>query len=168
MLDPHAFVQLLRSGLPIDIYPCATDRGPFELGANNCYWKLPNLKWLADMDPPLRRYLLFGLQRVARMDFLRAMDEDWPGMTGPGAFRGLYAEHHNFWETAVWLNITGRKLVRRADGHARILRAEEVRPDDTVLPNDLVPVDVTVEDTGQFHATPAKGTSPVQIGRAHV
>ena len=155
MLDPHAFVRVLRSGLPIDLYPCATDHGPFDLGPNNCYWKLPDLKWLAQMDPPLRRYLLFGLQRVVRMDFLRAMDEDWPAMSGPEAYRGLHQWYHQVWETAVWLGITGRKLVQRADGSARIVRADEVEATDTVLTNALVPVAVTVEENGQFHATPA-------------
>jgi pyrimidine-specific ribonucleoside hydrolase len=36
-LDPHAFVGLLHSGLPIDIYPCAAHQGPFDLGANNSF-----------------------------------------------------------------------------------------------------------------------------------
>lgn len=163
MLDTHAFVRLLRSGLPVDLYPCATDRGPFELGTHNSYWKLPDLKWLVGMDPPLRRYLLFGLQRVARMDYLCAMDEDWPGLTAPEAFRGLYGWHHNVWETAVWLGITGRKLVRREEESARIVRADEVQPADSVLPNELVPANVRVGDDGQFHVKPAGDATAVRL-----
>ena len=34
-LDPHAFVRMLRSGLNITIYPCATEQGPFQ-GLGTC------------------------------------------------------------------------------------------------------------------------------------
>jgi hypothetical protein len=154
MLDPHAFVGLLRSGLPIDIYPCATHQGPFDLGTNNSFWSMPDLRWIENMEPSLRRYLGFALQRVARMDYLRAMEEDWPALSAPEAFRTLTGWEHKVWETAVWQNITGRKLVRRADGSCRILRLEELRADDGVVPEEMIPVDVKVSDDGHFDATP--------------
>ena len=43
-----------------------------------------------------------------------------------------------------------RRLVRRADGSFRILRAGEVLSSDTVLPNDLRPCRVEVRDNGVF------------------
>jgi hypothetical protein len=106
------------------------------------------------MEPSLRRYLGFALQRVARMDYLRAMEEDWPALSAPEAFRTLTGWEHKVWETAVWQNITGRKLVRRADGSCRILRLEELRADDCVVPEEMIPVDVKVSDDGHFDATP--------------
>ena len=154
MLDPHAFVGLLRSGLPIDIYPCATHQGPFDLGVSNSFWSMPDLRWIENMDPRLRRYLGFALQRVARMDYLRAMEEDWPALCSPEAFRTLTGWEHKVWETAVWQNITGRKLVRRADGSCRIVQPEELRADDYVVPEEMIPVDVKVSDDGHFDATP--------------
>lgn len=163
MLDTHAFVRLLRSGLPMDLYPCATDNGPFSRGRHNSFWSMPDLEWLKGMDAALRRYLAFGLQRVTRMDFLRAMDEDWPGLTVAHAFRSLHGYEHKVWETAVWLGITGRRLVRRADGSARMVRPSEVRPDDHVLPNELRPVSVSVRDDGQILATPAAHPSSVRL-----
>jgi hypothetical protein len=163
MLDPHAFVRLLRSGLPIDLYPCATEHGPFDLGPHNCFWQMDDLKWVMTMDPPLRRYLLFGLQRLVRMDYLRAMDEDWPAMSAPEACRGLFGWHHRVWETAVWLGVTGRKLARRADGSARIIRADELLPGDQELPNELQPVTLDVRDDGQFIASPAADHSLVRL-----
>lgn len=74
MLDPHAIVCLLRSGLPMAIYPCATHRGPFDYGRHNTFWKLNNLEFIRHMTPVLRRYLCFAFGRTIRMDFLRAMD----------------------------------------------------------------------------------------------
>ena len=88
LLDPQAIVCLLRSDLPIAIYPCATrdvfkdgkrvNIGAFEYGPHNTFWKLPNLKFIAQMEPRLRRYLTFAFGRVNRVDFLRAMEEDPP------------------------------------------------------------------------------------------
>jgi len=161
--DLHAFVGLLRSGLSIDIYPCATNQGPFDLGANNSFWSMPDLRWVNEMDPPLRRYLGFALQRVSRMDFLRAMDEDWPGLSSPEAFRTLFGWEHKVWETAVWQNITGRKLVRRADGSSRIVRVEDIRSDDHVVRDEMISVALNVGDDGHFDAKPTSQDTPFRL-----
>ena len=57
VLDIHAFVRVLRSGLPLAIYPCATVNGPFDIGPYNTFWKLYDISFIQQMDPPLRRYL---------------------------------------------------------------------------------------------------------------
>jgi hypothetical protein len=61
LLDPIAFVRVLRSGLPLAIYPCATDDGAGGYGAHNTYWELPDLGFVRDMDPRLRRYLGYAI-----------------------------------------------------------------------------------------------------------
>ena len=52
---------------------------------------------------------------------------------------GLLGKEHYVWETAVWICVSGRKLVKRADGTHRLIPAEQVLPTDTVLPNELRP-----------------------------
>lgn len=60
-LDPLAIVCLLRSNLPIALYPCAANHGSekgyggpvFSSDEHNTYWKLPDLRFIARMDPPL-------------------------------------------------------------------------------------------------------------------
>jgi len=47
-------------------------------------------------------------------------------------------------------NVSGRRLVRRADGRQRIVAAAEVLATDTVLPNELRPCRVRVNDKGTF------------------
>lgn len=121
MLDPHAVVCLLRSGLPVAIYPCATAKGPFDYGRHNTFWRLENLEFIRDMHPQLRRYLVYAFRRTCRNDFLRAMDEDPPA----DQMDAVCAWKHNVWETAIWLNVTGRQ-------------------------NDLKPCRVEVADTGLF------------------
>jgi len=155
-LDPHAFVCLLRSKLPIALYPCATEGGPFAYGSHNSFWALPDLRFIAGMHPQLRRYLGFAFAHLTRMDFLRAMDYDLPDdvmeqvyTTATKAFSKDGHLHH-VWETALWANITNRHLVRRQDSTHRLLPQCEVCATDKVLPNILRPCTIEVCDDGMF------------------
>jgi hypothetical protein len=144
-LDRNAIVCLLRSQLPLALYPCAADnaRGvgydvhspAHSYDSHNTYYKLPNLQFIERMQPQLRRYLEFAFARSVRMDFLRALDED----AASPVEAALFSKEHYVWETGVWLCATQRRLVRRADGHYRIVPAAAVGPADTVLPNELRP-----------------------------
>jgi hypothetical protein len=145
-LEPHAIVCLLRSPLPIAIYPCATKAGPFAYGPNNCFWKLPDLRFIEKMNPRLRSYLAYAFERSKRLDFLRAVDEDPPA----NVLESMYRKAHNVWETCVWIRVANRRLVKRADGTHRIIPASDVLATDTVLPNELRPCRVTVNDKGLF------------------
>jgi len=146
-LDPHAIVRLLRSDLPIALYPCATQDGPFALGRHNCYWKLENLQFVPTLHPLLRSYLAFAFSRSTRMDFLRYLESP----ASPETLRAIADRPHNVWETGVWLQVAGLRLVRRADGSSRIVPTDAVRPDDTVLPNELRPCTLDVRDNGLFN-----------------
>ena len=50
----------------------------------------------------------------------------------------------------MWLCVSGRKLVKRADGTHRIIPAAEVAPTDKVLPNELRACTVSVRDDGLY------------------
>jgi hypothetical protein len=149
-LDPHAIVCLLRSKLPIAIYPCATKDGPFAYGPNNSFWTLPDLRFIEQMHPALNAYLAFAFGRSQRADFLRAVEPESSATWKPEQLD----KPHNVWETAVWLAVANRKLVHRADGSHRILTAAETQADDTVLPNELRPCRVEVKASGEFSFTP--------------
>jgi pyrimidine-specific ribonucleoside hydrolase len=145
-LDPHAHVRVLRSDLPVALYPCATKDGPFAYGPNNCFWKLPDLKFIARMQPKLQAYLAYAFARMTRSDFLRMLDEPPP----EAVLREIYGRGHNVWETAVWAQVADLRIVRRADGRCRLVPAGEVRPADKVLPNELRPCRLDVRDDGLF------------------
>jgi hypothetical protein len=146
LLDPQAIVCLLRSDLPVAIYPCANKEGAFGYGTNNCFWKLPNLNFIPQMHPQLQRYLAYAFSRSPRTDFLRALEEDTPAELKPEDLN----RPHNVWETCVWMQVANRKLIKRADGHYRIVPAGEVSATDQVLPNELRPCKVQVQDNGRF------------------
>lgn len=157
LLDPIAIVRLLRSDLPIALYPCAANNtrgsGPesllpvFSYDEHNTFYHLTDLRFIPRMAPPLRRYLEYAFTRSSRVDFLRAVEVD-----GPPLDDHILDRKHSVWETAVWLCVSGRKLVRRADGAHRIVAAAEVLPTDTVLPNELRPCTVAVRDDGIFES----------------
>lgn len=145
-LDVHAFVCILRSKLPVCIYPCATGKGPFDLGEYNSYWKLENLSFIKNMDSKIKRYLWFAFKRIKRVDFLRAMDED----VDEAEMAEVYVKTHNVWETAVWLEISERRLVLKEDGTFMFVSKSEVLPCDRVLVNELLPCKINVDDNGLF------------------
>ena len=74
------------------------------------------------------------------------MDEDFPDdLTAK-----IYSQPHNVWETALWAQVSNRRLVRHADGHYRMIPASQVVPTDKVLPNDLHPFRIKVPDDGLY------------------
>ncbi len=154
-VDPLAIVCLLRTSLPITLYPCAAKAAPdhasgglapaFGYDEHNAYWKLPDLRFIPRMDPPLRRYLEYAFSRSSRADFLRATEVDGQPLDAP-----ILAKEHHVWETAVWICVSGRKLVKRADGTYRILPANQVLATDQVLPNEARPCTVSVLNDGIY------------------
>lgn len=144
-LDPKAIIRLIGTDLPIALYPCANGEEAFRYDQHNTYWSLRNLKWVAGMDPRLSRYLAFAMAPAARMDFLRAVEAlpgdvlEWPE-----------DRRHAVWETAIWAQVSGRRIVRRASGEYRIVPKNEVRSGDAVIRNDLVPCTVQARDDGLY------------------
>lgn len=159
MLDTRAFVRVLRSDLPLAIYPCASEKGPFDLGRHNTYWNLPDLEFLRDLSPGLRRYAVFALDRTVRMDFLRALEHD-PPMAILDAAR---KRPHHVWETAVWAEVSGRALVRRADGAHRLALRAEISSTDHIIAGGLKPCALSVRDDGQFSFTLVNEPSRVRV-----
>lgn len=154
-LDPHAFVRVLQSALPVAIYPCGAENSAFDLGIHNCYWLLKDLSLIRDIDPMLRRYLVYAFTRAQRVDFLAALEEEPPA----DAVEHVAQMPHNVWETAVWLELTGRKLARGADGRHRIVPPSSVGPDDEVISGGLMPCDVQARPDGQFDWRPVPESS---------
>ena len=145
-LDPHAFVRLLRSDLPVAVYPCATPSGPTDVGRHNTYWSLPDLQFVRTMTPALQRYIEYAFSRSNRQDFLTLLDEPAP----IADMSEHFGRTHHVWETAVWMEVADLRLVRRPDNSCALLPADDVPDDAVIVPQALRPVRVTVDDDGQF------------------
>jgi len=151
MLDPHAFVAVLRSRMNVAIYPCATATSPFEVGRSNSFWNLENLGFVGRMHPGLQAFLAYAFDRSTRSDFLRAVEE----APDPAAVARICARPHSVWETAVWKAVAGRRLAPGPDGAYRLLpgtAASAGAPDPAE--DRLVPCTIAVRPDGQFTAAP--------------
>lgn len=141
-LDTLAFRRLLTSDLPLSVYPCAGKKGVFETDHYNTYWKLKDLEFIRQMALPLKNYLGTVFNPKARFDFLRVLDsrEDF----------SFPREVHHVWETALWLNVSGRELIKHPDGDYHILPVAALKPDDTIIKYIMQPCRFTVFDNGAF------------------
>jgi hypothetical protein len=157
-LDPLAFIRLMRSDLPIALYPCADADGAFAYGEHNTYWNLPDLHFVREIDPRLRNYVIYALGRMLRADFLRALDGT---LDEADALDRLNRVHH-VWETAIWLNVSGRKVVHR-DGAWNIVAGADIREGERVLKNDLRPCVLHVREDGRIAYTLTQEKTNIQI-----
>lgn len=146
-LDVHAFTRLLKSDLPIALYPCATENGAFSRGRNNSFWQFSDIGFIKSMQPQLRRYLDYAFSRSGRKDFLRAMDAD-DSTTNDISF---YPKPHHVWETALWINISQRAIIRKKDGHYAIVPRAAITREDRVVPNELRPCKLYPRQNGWFN-----------------
>jgi len=140
LLDVHVYVRVLRSGLPVALYPCATENGPFDKGAFNTYWKLPNKQVFLRMDPPLRRYMQYVFTRSNDQGFLSYLEED------RCAAADWADESHNVWETAIWMQAAGRELICTEQGYRYLPKGQKK----AALREELLPCRIDVKDNGVF------------------
>ncbi|MDX9883125.1 MAG: hypothetical protein RBS73_13765 [Prolixibacteraceae bacterium] len=159
-LDVFAFTRILKSGLPVALYPCAGENGVFATDVNSSYWKLKDMSFLREMHPKLQCYLDYAFSKKLQYDFLRAMDQDGPYRMG----RKIQFDQFHVWETAVWLKATGRELIKDSRGKYAIVKHDQVKDSDTLLPNDLRPCKLTeIRNDGHFCFEYTKKQSNITI-----
>lgn len=159
MLDPHAMVCLLQSDLPVAIYPCGTAEGAMAYGQHNSFWKLENLDFIRRMHPLLQNYLIYSFERSSRLDFLGMLEET----PSDEALGRIAHRSHNVWETALWAQVAHREVVRHSDGNYRLIPRSRISPNDTIIPQKLVPCDIHVQSNGLFTFNPKEGGSNFSI-----
>lgn len=159
LLDRMAFVRIMRSELPINFYPCATQNGPFDMGIHNTYWRLDDISFIKNTEAPLRRYLIYAFSKSNRSDFLNCLEFD--------CLSDMILEsvkRHNVWETAIWMNVAGRVLAH-TDSGCRYLPLETVKESDIALSEELIPCELHVEDEGFVNFKLINGESHTKIYR---
>lgn len=169
-LDPSAMYRLLQSDLPITLYPCATEKGAFDLGKNNSFWALYDMDFVIDMNPLLKRYIHYSLLGKKVVSYLYYIDsplsvEDKEAFKqynkgknyGPGG-------KHYVWETAIWLNISKRKLIRDSEGEVKIVTPDKIPDDATISAEEFRPCIVKASPDGLFSFNYCKeGQSNIKI-----
>ncbi|MBK5720654.1 hypothetical protein JGH11_07195 [Dysgonomonas sp. Marseille-P4677] len=159
-LDVFAFTRLLRSDLPIAIYPCAGKDGGFVKDVNNTYWTLHSMDFLREMSPKLQAYLDFSFGQSLKYDYLRAMDAGAVYSNG----KDLQFNEFFIWETAIWLNALRQQVVKTVEGEYLIRQHNEILPSDKIIVNSLRPCKLTeVRNDGRFQFEYTDKTSNFSI-----
>ena len=149
-LDVFAFTRVLKSDLPVAIYPCAGKDGGFIKDPNNTYWQLPSMDFVKGMAPQLQRYLDYAFNQKLQPDFLCAMDAGYPVDIDPER----YPQPFHVWESAIWLNATRRKIVCTPQGEYKLIKEDKVGKEDRVVSNDLRPCNLDeIREDGRFQFT---------------
>ena len=161
-LDRAAYVGLMRSGLPIDWYPCAGDTGPFESGDRNTYWKASQQALFAGLPPPLCAWFGYGFTHDPRGDIVGALRK----APDADAWSRVLAQSRNLWSTASLIREAGRVLCLTPGGW-RFVPAAERCEGEPVERWTLEPVTVTVGDDGLTRWVKAAGRSSVRLFKRH-
>lgn len=111
-LDPQAYVCVLQSGLPISWYPCF-DGGHWQRGTYATYWKFTQRDVLETVPLGLQNWFIFALTKPQGVDpiaFLSAPQQ-------AEAREQVWQMPRNMWTTIALLNVAGREIYERPDGH---------------------------------------------------
>ncbi len=146
-LDVFAFIRVLRSDLALALYPCAGKDGGFVKDQNNTYWELDDLSFLKEMHPQLQCYLDYAFGKSLKYDFLRAMDLGAPYSEN----KKIQFEVFHVWESAIWMELTNRKLVKNVEGHYKLIHERELQSSDNLLESRLRPCRLLeIRNDGRF------------------
>lgn len=157
-LDVYSFTRMLRSGLPIALYPCAGKDGGFVKDTNNTFYYLHDLSFLRDMHPKLQCYLDYAFDQKLQHDFLRAMDGPAPYSEG----KKIPFDKFSVWETAIWLEALQYGIVRNGDRYE--LKKRSANDNAGRVESGLRPCRLTeIRDDGRFQFEYTSGPSNVSI-----
>ncbi len=104
-LDPHAYIGLMRSGLPVYWVPCF-DGGLWRNNGHASFWQAKHSALLRDAAPQLLQFFIYALEKETA--------EPLSFLTQPvdaARRERLMAGTRNLWCTAVFGSLAGRHLV---------------------------------------------------------
>jgi len=136
-LDPHAYVGVMRSGLPIYWLPCF-GKEPFV-----CKWGFRQGELLDSLAVKVQRYFAYGLMGVnpAKVDPLQALEEPVAGEVRDK----IRAAERAMWSTPAFIDAAHRTTVKR-DAQWRSVPSAGVKEADPLF--RFVAAKVTVSDDG--------------------
>ena len=152
-LDTIAFVSVMESDLPINIYPCAAGKvkkedeskfNAFVKDNNNTFYLLSSLSFVNSYPDRLKNYMQYAISREIKAGFLAILDSAFT------ADKSIFATPHRTWETAIWMQVAGLKLTKRSNGEYTIMPGWLVNSDDVILKENLRLCTLKVKESGLF------------------
>ncbi|WP_394366234.1 nucleoside hydrolase [Sunxiuqinia indica] len=152
-LDTNAFVSVLKSGLPLYLYPCAagdeTRAGKAKFKAfikdgNNTFYRISSLNFINNLPDKLKQYYHYALLRETKPGYLAMLDSTF--QSDPSVFN----KPHRTWETAIWMQVAELKLVKHENEVFEIVPENEVLNSDEIFMEKLRPCTIEVKESGIF------------------
>jgi pyrimidine-specific ribonucleoside hydrolase len=157
-LDPAAYIALWRSGLPINWFPCGTDRSAFDPAhERGTFWKARHAVLFHDLPEGLRAWLGYAFTGSRRGDSIGALAE-----TGRGAaWEQVLTGERNLWATASLVMGAERVLARTPEGWRFVPAgpAAGLEP----WPFRLDPIQATIDDEARVSWQSADDTSLIRL-----
>lgn len=159
-LDPAAYIGLWKAGLPIDWYPCATERSAFNPDhERGTYWKSTHAVLFRALSPSLRSWFRYAFAGSTRGDHIRVLGEEGE----PAVWEKILSDTRNLWTTASLIMAAGRVLCKSPAGWRFLPHTESEGCELWPLSLDPVVVSVNTEAEVQWHLT--EGESIVRLFR---
>jgi len=157
-LDPAATIGLWNFGLPIDWYPCATERSAFNPDhERGTYWKTTHAVLFRALSPALRSWFQYAFTGSTRGDCIRALEED----VEPVVWEKILLETRNLWTTASLIMAAGRVLCRSFAGW-RFLPRQDAEGCE-LWPFSLEPIVASVNAEAEVQWHLAEGESNIRL-----
>ena len=157
-LDPAAYVALWRSGLPIDWFPCGTDRSAFDPAhERGTYWKASHAALFRDLPEGLRAWLGYAFSGSPRGNIIRALAESGRGVEWEAVLTG----ERNMWATISLVMGAGRVLARTTEGWRFVPAVAAAGLEQ--WPCRLDPIRATVDDEARVSWQPATETTGLRL-----
>ncbi|MCA5006271.1 hypothetical protein [Sphingobacterium bovistauri] len=154
-LDVKAFVRLIRSDLPIALYPCAAgkllleDKDKFNAFAKddgNTYFEMKNLSYFSRFDSRIQQYIKYVFERRNTIDYLSILEI--PHVND----NAMFDRNLHMWEFPLWMQLLDLNLVRQRDGQYALKFSMDLLKSDYVIEQKLVPAKLNVLDSGHFES----------------
>lgn len=143
-LDPAAYRAVWRSGLPIDWYPCASDKGGFDTQhPHSTCWQTDQRKLFDNLPEPLAGWFCHAFSGSMRGDIIRALKEQGHG----AVWEHILSAKRTMWATASLILGAGRKLIHTSNGWRFSPSAGP--PGGESIPMELIPIEATVTDENE-------------------
>jgi hypothetical protein len=141
-LDVHAWIAILRSGLPILWYPCTGEHGPTGLDPHNTYWLVSHQRLFDGLPQPLRAFFDYAFNHHARGDIIRVLSTLGQGPS----WEKVLAGQRNMWSTASFILAAGRVLAKTSEGWRFV--AKERAGGLRLQTLEMLPISCEVKDAG--------------------
>ena len=140
-LDPHAFIRIMNSGLPVWWVPCF-DGGNFKNRGKASFWTADQAELLRDAPDGVMNFFIYALLKKNHPDYVDyvkgVVDEEEKNL--------LLTGQRRLWCAAVFTEVAGRIIVEREGRYIPVTEEQRRAEDQRVESFRFLPVSLFVDE----------------------